>query len=321
MIVFYESGVRLCIGTANLVPGDWLFKSQMFWIRDFPKKSIQGQGPCPFETDLLEYLQRVGFLDYTQLNSYDFSSANCHLIASVPGYHKHSDFTKFGLKKVGKVLTGSTKFTWDPNKTLTAQFSSLGSLDEPWLVHQFARCLGGSKDIRLIFPTVESVRSSLEGYQAGGSIPASTKNMKSFIRSRLYHWNPENRAMPHLKTYALGIDSDMQWFMLSSANLSRAAWGTEQKNGTQFMTRSYELGVLFIKGESSSSSNTGFYCCLTDEGKTPIWCGSYDTSTLKSGVHSIPLPYSLGAKKYTNNDQPWIWDAKYSIPDIHGNLW
>jgi len=31
-----------------------------------------------------------------------------------------------------------------------------------------------------------------------------------------------------------------------SCNLSKAAWGALEKNGTQLMIRSYELGVLFI---------------------------------------------------------------------------
>lgn len=32
----------------------------------------------------------------------------------------------------------------------------------------------------------------------------------------------------------------------SSANLSKAAWGALEKNNTQMMIRSYELGVLFV---------------------------------------------------------------------------
>lgn len=31
-----------------------------------------------------------------------------------------------------------------------------------------------------------------------------------------------------------------------SANLSKAAWGALEKNSTQMMVRSYELGVLFL---------------------------------------------------------------------------
>lgn len=34
--------------------------------------------------------------------------------------------------------------------------------------------------------------------------------------------------------------------MHASANLSKAAWGALEKNNTQMMIRSYELGVLFV---------------------------------------------------------------------------
>jgi len=35
-------------------------------------------------------------------------------------------------------------------------------------------------------------------------------------------------------------------FCIHSANLSKAAWGALEKNGSQLMIRSYELGVLFL---------------------------------------------------------------------------
>lgn len=34
--------------------------------------------------------------------------------------------------------------------------------------------------------------------------------------------------------------------VFASANLSKAAWGALEKNNTQMMVRSYELGVLFL---------------------------------------------------------------------------
>lgn len=34
--------------------------------------------------------------------------------------------------------------------------------------------------------------------------------------------------------------------ILHSANLSKAAWGALEKNNTQMMVRSYELGVLYL---------------------------------------------------------------------------
>ena len=34
--------------------------------------------------------------------------------------------------------------------------------------------------------------------------------------------------------------------IIFSANLSKAAWGTLEKNGQQLLIRSYEIGVLFL---------------------------------------------------------------------------
>jgi tyrosyl-DNA phosphodiesterase-1 len=34
--------------------------------------------------------------------------------------------------------------------------------------------------------------------------------------------------------------------IFKSANLSKAAWGTFEKNETQYFIRSYEIGVLFM---------------------------------------------------------------------------
>ncbi len=47
-------------------------------------------------------------------------------------------------------------------------------------------------------------------------------------------------------SYNRCIKGEKGWFLLTSENLSRAAWGSLQKNETQLFIRSYELGVLFI---------------------------------------------------------------------------
>uniref|UniRef100_M4B9X5 Tyrosyl-DNA phosphodiesterase n=1 Tax=Hyaloperonospora arabidopsidis (strain Emoy2) TaxID=559515 RepID=M4B9X5_HYAAE len=57
--------------------------------------------------------------------------------------------------------------------------------------------------------------------------------------------------MPHIKSYVRFNPSkeesgELDWAILTSSNLSKAAWGTLQKNKTQFMIRSYELGVMFL---------------------------------------------------------------------------
>ena len=54
--------------------------------------------------------------------------------------------------------------------------------------------------------------------------------------------------MPHIKTYCqLSEDAErLGWFLLTSANLSKAAWGVLQKQRQQLFVRSYDAGVMFI---------------------------------------------------------------------------
>lgn len=55
--------------------------------------------------------------------------------------------------------------------------------------------------------------------------------------------------MPHIKTYGrISPDcSNLAWFHLSSANLSKAAWGMNRKGkGSGLYIMSYEAGVLFL---------------------------------------------------------------------------
>lgn len=54
-----------------------------------------------------------------------------------------------------------------------------------------------------------------------------------------------DRAMPHIKSYTR-ISRDFKkipWFVLTSANLSKAAWGTFRQSN---YIMNYEAGVVFI---------------------------------------------------------------------------
>ena len=68
---------------------------------------------------------------------------------------------------------------------------------------------------------------------------------------------PYNCVLPENKAKNLAVFVKFFWFsswisnyrflfLLFSANLSKAAWGTLEKNGQQLMIRSYEIGVLFL---------------------------------------------------------------------------
>jgi tyrosyl-DNA phosphodiesterase 1 len=63
--------------------------------------------------------------------------------------------------------------------------------------------------------------------------------------------------MPHIKSFAC-YSSDykkLYWFLLTSANLSKAAWDKLEKKETQIFIMSYEIGVLFLPSFVSSNVN------------------------------------------------------------------
>ena len=78
-----------------------------------------------------------------------------------------------------------------------------------------------------------------------------THTKQTYLTSFLHLWRSERRgrtnACPHIKSYARFSPDfkQMSYFLLTSANLSKAAWGQLEKNGLQLAIRSYEVGVLF----------------------------------------------------------------------------
>lgn len=108
--------------------------------------------------------------------------------------------------------------------------------------------------LRIIFPTVADVRTSVDGYYAGASIHLKTQSATqqkqlTYLLPKLCRWNSSTTsraalrgpAAPHIKTYirfshpeAPGPDAApgpraeatrIDWAMLTSANLSTQAWG------------------------------------------------------------------------------------------------
>lgn len=83
---------------------------------------------------------------------------------------------------------------------------------------------------------------------------ASYDRNHSWFDKYLYEWQSENAGrqfmMPHIKTYTRTYQDKndktfIAWHVLTSANMSRAAWGEYQKKRTQIYIKSFELGVFF----------------------------------------------------------------------------
>ncbi|XP_022801338.1 tyrosyl-DNA phosphodiesterase 1-like [Stylophora pistillata] len=281
-----------------------------------------------------EYLAAYGgsALDDWKKNvrEHDMASARVRLIASVPGRHTGVNKTKWGHLKLRKVLHqhGPSSDDISSKWPVIGQFSSIGSLGndkDRWLCSEWLQslstCAGNmmsSPPLHLVFPTVDNVRHSLEGYPAGGSIPYSSKTAlkQPYLPNFFCSWKSlscgRSRASPHIKTYTRTSPDSRQlsWFLMTSANLSKAAWGTLEKNGQQLMIRSYEIGVLFLPKDQDPYSKY-FHVKGKEE--------SYENSN--SLNYSVQLPYDVPPSPYTKDESPWMWDVKYNTPDCHGRIW
>jgi tyrosyl-DNA phosphodiesterase-1 len=127
--------------------------------------------------------------------------------------------------------------------------------------------------VEIVWPSVQCIARSYMGYQSGGSIPcnsatieeyssdSNSKGIRKGFADRFRKWDgggvtTTSRAMfpAHMKCYfrysrLRKVPTEpvrLWWFLLTSANLSQAAWGKRQRNGDTLYIKSYEMGVLFL---------------------------------------------------------------------------
>ncbi|EDO46775.1 predicted protein, partial [Nematostella vectensis] len=255
------------------------------------------------------------------------------LIASVPGRHAGLNKNKWGHLKLRKILQehGPPSSDVTTNWPVIGQFSSIGSLGPDknkwlcgeWLQSLAATCgrtFGSNAPLKLVFPTVDNVRTTLWFISAGGSIPYSHKTAEKqpYLPSFFCSWNAtsrgRSRASPHIKTYMRTSPdhSRLAWFMVTSSNLSKAAWGVLEKGGSQLMIRSYEIGVLFLPADQVTDREAIDQC-------RDILGGNRLSDEPCTHVH---VPFDLPPSPYSDDEKPWMWDVRYlDKPDTNGNIW
>lgn len=341
LVCFADETLRVVIHTANLIHRDIHLKCQGAYVEDFPLKQGSPKGQSNFEKDLVSYVASYRYnrehawdgetkRTLTQeLCRYDFSSALAILIPSIPGRHFLNSAPLGHLKLRRAVQEQASSGV----REVIAQFSSIGSLNEKWLTEQFLESTGlpnatvadrGSTKknkvtgrIKFVYPTAEEIRTSVEGYAGGCSVPGVKKNVsKAFLKPLWCKWSSDSDSgnpcrkpqnVPHVKSfYQLGDDgSSMNWFVLSSHNMSIAAWGQVQmgNGGRVNFIRHWELGV-FVSPRTLGSAIHRLV--------------PFRTNPIKGNVIPVPLPYKLVPDPYVDLDQPWAVDGQYTHLDRDG---
>lgn len=206
--------------------------------------------------------------------------------------------------------------------------------------------------MKVIFPVADEIRRSLDGYGSGSSIhcklakPVQAKtfaHMKPMLcqwagdsesdqetsgamRQRLVREAGRRRAAPHIKTFICFSDSSctlINWALLTSANLSKQAWGERENKNGDVSISSYEIGVLFWP-ELLADEKTQAVMVPTFKTDMPeaVEC-QLDTGIEKPNraVIGFRMPYDLPLVPYKSGDMPWYAEGPDITPDWMGSSW
>lgn len=101
---------------------------------------------------------------------------------------------------------------------------------------------------------------------------------------------------------------------MTSANLSKQAWGEAAKPTGQFRVASWEIGVLVWP--ALYGDNTVMKACH----KADMPETSEDTQA-EQDIVGIRVPYSFPLRKYGENETPWVATMAHERPDWMGQSW
>lgn len=350
-------------------------------------------GGYRFKRDILRYLnsygqRRTGPLT-AELKRYQFSSVRGALVASVPGKQNLKDTdpdqeTLWGWPGLKHVLRSLNPQTPGKKPHIVMQCSSVASIGKKWLEH-FQQMLRYHQSFQasppspmprfsLVFPTADEIRRSVDGYACGGSIHMKTqtpaqRTQLELLKPMLCHWAGDERggrsnvrqaqrrrAAPHIKTYIRFSDESMtsvDWALMTSANLSKQAWGEEINGKGEVRICSYEIGVvvwpaLWDDGGGEAEMVPVFGkdvpddACndieeneergmdddvdddvetTDDEGGEGVFADRKEGSRPCRTKVGLRMPYDLPLVPYADEEMPWCASTPCSEPDWMGRTW
>lgn len=197
-----------------------------------------------------------------KLQKFDFAASTAILLTSVPGRYSGDKLTKYGHPQLAAALSRCRFPKEFQNCDIVYQYSSVGSLTDKFVLNELRNTFnqgtytdslsnpepslnnnnndsGETKPkkqklennnnnneakVKLVWPTVDFVRNSINGYRAGGSLCFDEKNLKPWMKFYKYESpNSRNIIPPHIKTFTkINEHFRMPWICLTSANLSKA---------------------------------------------------------------------------------------------------
>lgn len=233
---------------------------------------------------------------------------NVFLITSVPGTHANSDNQghPHGHGRVGHLLAQHLTQI-DESSPIVAQCSSIGkfgtSVNE-WLTtdivnsfRQHSQLTSSSETptIRIIYPTLKNVHNFYGGVGGAGVLAYQYEfyQEQKWLNNFLYQWKADCRhrtnALPHIKTYCRWSEKKLYWFMLTSANLSKAAWGKmnlKAKKNPSLKISNYEAGILFLP---QFVTKTDYFPMDDSDPNTPKFPSLYDIPLTQYGAQDEPF--------------------------------
>jgi hypothetical protein len=222
MILFrHDETAQVIIHTANMIPKDWTNMTNGVWkspllpklsgaqnVQASPEDHSVGSGQR-FKIDLLNYLKaydrrKIICKPLTdKLTQHDFSSIKAALVASVPGKHDSRDMseTSWGWAALKRCLQ-HVPCQDHGDSDIVVQVSSIATLGakDDWLQKTFFEPLTRSKNpglgrprFKVVFPTADEIRRSLDGYASGGSIHTKIQSSQQakqleYLRPIFHHW-------------------------------------------------------------------------------------------------------------------------------------
>lgn len=324
MLLGYKDGpMRVVVSTANLYEDDWHNRTQGLWMSEKlePMPDVHdtaaGESVTGFRNDLLKYLTSYNNPKLqpwiVRVRKSNFTSVHVFLVTSIPGTHQEgSNGYAHGHARVGWLLSKHCAEIEDTSPVVV-QSSSLGSFGanpNVWLASEFVNSLrrdskqmGMRKvaQLKLIYPSFNNVMGSHDGVMGGGCLPYGNQvhQKQVWLQNFLYQWKANGRfrshSMPHIKTYCRWTDKKLHWFILTSANVSKAAWGSFNKSSSinvPMRVNNYEAGVMFLP---KFITGTDYFSMDTCDTSTPLF----------------PMVYDIPLTKYAIDDTPFLSDILF----------